>query len=238
MPTLINDPRVLAVTVRPRREPLVPVADLGVRTTSTGVGGLVRRGVAERLARADRALPAGVHLLVVEGYRTLAAQHAIIADYRATLAALHPGVTPGELDDLVSRFVAPAEAAPHVAGAAVDCTLVDDDGDQLWMGTAIDDTPEQSGGRCFTDSPDIDDEARANRALMASVLEPVGMVNYETEWWHWSHGDRYWAHRTGAAAARYAAVPEASDAARSRAVPEGAGAAVRSAGAVDPRVVA
>lgn len=209
MPTLINDPRVLAVPVRPTHEPLVRLADLGVRSTSTGVGGLVRRGVAERLARADRALPDGVHLLVVEGYRTLAAQRAIIADYRATLATLHPAADPGELDDLVSRFVAPAQAAPHVAGAAVDCTLVDDDGDQLWMGTAIDDTPEESCGRCFTGSPDIDDEAQANRALMATVLEPVGMVNYETEWWHWSHGDRYWAYRTGAAAARYEAVPSA-----------------------------
>ncbi|MGL3198094.1 MULTISPECIES: M15 family metallopeptidase [Curtobacterium] len=210
MTTLINDPRVLAVPVRPVGEPLVRLADRGVRSASSGPGGLVRLGVADRLARADRALPDGVHLLVVEGYRTFEAQCAIIDDYRATLTPLHPDATAGELDDLVSRFVAPAQAAPHVAGAAVDCTLVDDDGARLWMGTAIDDTPEQSGGRCFTGSPDIDDEARANRAVLASVLEPVGMVNYETEWWHWSHGDRYWAYRTGAAAARYEAVPAAA----------------------------
>jgi D-alanyl-D-alanine dipeptidase len=29
------------------------------------------------------------------------------------------------------------------------------------------------------------------------VLTAVGMVNYPTEWWHWSYGDRYWALRTG-----------------------------------------
>ncbi len=205
MITLINDARVLAVPVRPSREPLVRLTDLGLRAPA-GPGGLVRLGVAERLVRADRALPAGLHLLVVEGYRTIDAQRAIIDDYRASLVPLHPDAGAAELDDLVSRFVAPAVAAPHVAGAAVDCTVVDDDGRPLWMGTAIDDTPEQSGGRCFTASPDIDDLARDNRALMASVLEPVGMVNYETEWWHWSHGDRYWACRTGATAARYAAV--------------------------------
>jgi D-alanyl-D-alanine dipeptidase len=28
-------------------------------------------------------------------------------------------------------------------------------------------------------------------------------VNYPTEWWHWSYGDRYWALMTGAPAARY-----------------------------------
>lgn len=213
MITLINDPRVLAVPVRTTHEPLVRLTDLGVRTAASGPGALVRRGVAERLARAERDLPTGVHLLVVEAYRTLESQRRIIEEYRSTLAALHPDASADTLDDLVSRFVAPAQAAPHVAGAAVDCTLVDDDGVPLPMGTEIDDTPEQSGGRCFTASPDIDDEARANRALLASVLEPVGMVNYETEWWHWSHGDRYWAYRTGADAARYEAVTGASGAA-------------------------
>jgi D-alanyl-D-alanine dipeptidase len=24
-------------------------------------------------------------------------------------------------------------------------------------------------------------------------LEKAGFVNYPAEWWHWSHGDRYWA---------------------------------------------
>lgn len=34
----------------------------------------------------------------------------------------------------------------------------------------------------------------------------AGFVNYPTEWWHWSHGDRYWAWSTRAPAARYGAV--------------------------------
>jgi zinc D-Ala-D-Ala dipeptidase len=28
-------------------------------------------------------------------------------------------------------------------------------------------------------------------------------VNYPTEWWHWSYGDRYWAYQSGARAARF-----------------------------------
>jgi D-alanyl-D-alanine dipeptidase len=35
------------------------------------------------------------------------------------------------------------------------------------------------------------------------VLDGAGLVNYPTEWWHWSFGDRYWALTTGAAAAVY-----------------------------------
>jgi hypothetical protein len=32
------------------------------------------------------------------------------------------------------------------------------------------------------------------------------MVNYPTEWWHWSFGERYWAFVTGAGRTRYAPV--------------------------------
>ncbi|MFD3503864.1 M15 family metallopeptidase [Streptomyces sp. NPDC058676] len=29
--------------------------------------------------------------------------------------------------------------------------------------------------------------------ILRSALTAVGMVNYPTEWWHWSFGDQYWA---------------------------------------------
>jgi hypothetical protein len=31
----------------------------------------------------------------------------------------------------------------------------------------------------------------------------AGMVNYQTEWWHWSYGDCYCAHATGAETTLY-----------------------------------
>ncbi|GAB3089139.1 M15 family metallopeptidase [Nocardioides zeae] len=67
-------------------------------------------------------------------------------------------------------------------------------------------TPEQSQGRCFTDSPTITPRARAHRALLGAVLGSAGLVNYPTEWWHWSWGDRYWALTSGAPAAVYGPV--------------------------------
>jgi zinc D-Ala-D-Ala dipeptidase len=39
-----------------------------------------------------------------------------------------------------------------------------------------------------------------------SALRGAGLVNYPTEWWHWSYGDRYWAMMTGATAAVYGPV--------------------------------
>jgi hypothetical protein len=63
--------------------------------------------------------------------------------------------------------------------------------------------PEESEGACYTHALNISKEARANRKLLGSVLTSAGLVNYPTEWWHWSFGDRYWALITGEAAALY-----------------------------------
>ncbi|GIH07754.1 D-alanyl-D-alanine dipeptidase [Rhizocola hellebori] len=167
---------------------------------------MVRRELATRLQSAQAALPSGIHLLVVEGYRPAHRQQAIIERYSAEIRAARPGIGEPELHVLTSRFVAPLAVAPHVAGAAVDVTLVDDRGRELDLGTAIDATPEESGGRCYFAANEISREARANRDLLARVLCREGLVNYPTEWWHYSYGDRYWALATGAEAALYGPV--------------------------------
>jgi D-alanyl-D-alanine dipeptidase len=102
--------------------------------------------------------------------------------------------------------VSPVAVAPHVAGAAVDLTLVDRRGRELDLGTPIDATPEQSEGRCYFDAADISPEARHHRQVLARALRTAGLVNYPTEWWHWSFGDRYWALLTGSRAALYGPV--------------------------------
>nr|AGS49755.1 dipeptidase [uncultured bacterium esnapd15] len=201
MTLLLSDPRVSAVPVRDVDEPLVAL-DLRF-----GPGGsLVRRELATRLKAARALLPPGIELRVVEGYRPAHQQQAIIERYSAEIRAARPGIDEPELRLLTSRFVAPLAVAPHVAGAAVDVTLADSSGQELDMGTAIDATPEQSGGRCYFSADGISREARANRDLLARVLRREGLVNYPTEWWHYSYGDRYWALATGAAAALYGPV--------------------------------
>jgi zinc D-Ala-D-Ala dipeptidase len=99
--------------------------------------------------------------------------------------------------------VSPPELAPHSAGAAVDLTLCTDDGRELDLGTRVNATPEESEGLCYTDPPGLDGRARHSRGVLAAALHSVGFVNYPTEWWHWSYGDRYWAIKTTAAAAIY-----------------------------------
>jgi zinc D-Ala-D-Ala dipeptidase len=61
-------------------------------------------------------------------------------------------------------------------------------------------------GRCYLAADGISREARANRDLLAGVLCREGLVNYPSEWWHYSYGDRCWAVATGAGAALYGPV--------------------------------
>jgi D-alanyl-D-alanine dipeptidase len=216
MTVLIADPQVLSIPVLDNEEPLVDLTDFALlyagspegtaRPRGDDLGGLVRQGVAERLVIADGALPPGIRLLVAEGLRSARAQAVVIAGYVRELRDSFPELPDAEIRRLSTRFVAPLETAPHVAGAAVDLTLADARGQQLWMGTVIDATPEMSDGACAFGATNIDAEARRHRALLADALSLAGLVNYPTEWWHWSYGDRYWAYLTGAERACYGPV--------------------------------
>lgn len=200
MTILLSDPRVAAVPVLESGEPLVRLDAFFGRPQA-----LVRRSLATRLADAAALLPVGIGLRVLEGHRRPEDQLGIISRYSAEVCAARPGISADELAHLTSRFVAPLAVAPHVAGAAVDLTLVDAGGNELDLGTPVDATPEQSAGACYFAAA-VDPDARAHRDLLASVLTRAGFVNYPTEWWHWSYGDRYWALLTGAPAAVYGPV--------------------------------
>ncbi|WP_067178598.1 M15 family metallopeptidase [Microtetraspora niveoalba] len=207
---LISDPRVTSLPVEECGEPLRDVRGRlrvdGRLADDAGAYAHLREGVLTRLEAAQALLPAGCHIVVVEGYRPPALQRKYFEDYKDELRTAFPGMPPEELHSAASRYVSPIEVAPHTAGAAVDLTLCDDDGVELDMGTAVNDNPEQSGGACYTDAPGIGADARQNRKILAAALEEAGLVNYPTEWWHWSYGDRYWAMTTGAAAAVYGPV--------------------------------
>ncbi|QYC39679.1 D-alanyl-D-alanine dipeptidase [Nonomuraea coxensis DSM 45129] len=204
---LISDPRVAAIPVRESDEPLAEVRGrlrVDERLADPeGAWARLRTGLLERLERAEAGLPDGYHLLVVEGYRPIATQSLYFTRYRDELLAANPGMTVEEAHVAASRYVSPVSVAPHTAGAAVDLTLCDPDGVEYDMGTQVNDNPEQSAGACYTAAPNIPAAARARRDLLAAALEPAGLVNYPTEWWHWSYGDRYWALATGAPHALY-----------------------------------
>ncbi|MER6415158.1 M15 family metallopeptidase [Streptomyces humidus] len=204
----LSDPRVAAVAEDECGEPLVDVRGGGLRldhrqSDDDGSFALLRSGALRRLVLAQRLLPAGVRFLVVEGYRPPDLQRRYFEQYAATMRRAHPDAAPERIRELASAYISPPEVAPHVSGGAVDLTLCDRDGRELPLGTEVNATPEESAGACRTEARGIAAEACANRALMARALTSTGFVNYPTEWWHWSYGDRYWALLLGAPAARY-----------------------------------
>lgn len=207
---LISDPRVTDLPTEAADDPLVDaegLLPLDGRKASEGVDWRrLRAPVLERLREAGQALPTDLRLTLVEGYRPVRLQRLYFERYRAGLLAADPALSEDETHRLASRYVAPPAVAPHTAGAAADLTLTTPEGVELDLGCPVNANPEQSGGRCYTRHPDITGEPLRLRRELVRALEGAGLVNYPTEWWHWSWGDRYWAHVTGAGSARYAAL--------------------------------
>ncbi|WP_216588326.1 M15 family metallopeptidase [Streptomyces brasiliscabiei] len=206
---LMSDPKVAAVPVHDRDEPLVDVRRSGSllvderKADATGAYAHLRAGVLDRLVEAQSLLPDGLRLLFVEGYRPPSLQRRYFERYAQEQRALHPDWSADRIRTAASRYVSPPEIAPHSAGAAVDLTLVDAEGRELDFGTRVNASPEESDGACYTGADGISAGARAHRETLGAALTAAGLVNYPTEWWHWSHGDRYWALATGAPAALY-----------------------------------
>ena len=96
---------------------------------------------------------------------------------------------------LCDKFVANPyrQGSGHQSGAAIDISLANDKGEEYDMGGFVrqfDDTAE-------FDSLNLSKKAQENRLILKKTLESVGFVNYPSEWWHYSFGDRLWAKLTG-----------------------------------------
>jgi zinc D-Ala-D-Ala dipeptidase len=209
---LLADPRIAAMPARDCGEELLdlrsqPWTRLDTRKADpAGTFAHLRTGVAQRLAQAQASLPDGLKLLVIEGYRPLALQRRSFDTYLAKLAQARPDWDPARLRVEASKFVAAPDVAPHATGGAVDLTLCTADGVKLDMGTAVDASPLDSANACFTAATNVSPTARRHRTVLVTALRAAGMVNYPTEWWHWSYGDRYWAFVVGHPSAVYAPI--------------------------------
>ncbi|MET8516437.1 M15 family metallopeptidase [Streptomyces sp. NPDC005077] len=206
---LMSDPKVAAIPVEDCGERLVDVRCGGSllvderRQDPAGAFAYLREGVLERLLKAQAMLPHGLRLLFVEGYRPPSLQREYFEEYSGRLQTGNPTWSDAQIHAAASRYVSPPDIAPHSAGAAVDLTLADLGGRELDLGTRMNAEPEESEGACYTHAANISEEARANRKSLGAVLAAAGLVNYPTEWWHWSFGDRYWALISGEATALY-----------------------------------
>lgn len=175
---------------------------------------LLRRGVAERLARIDSSLRnEGLALHLHDGWRPIEVQRFFHDEWLpAQLRKRRPDLEGEALVREVERYwaaptVDSSSPAPHATGAAVDLTLTFFDGEPLWMGSLFDDASalahldrfENEGG----DFAFSDEQARANRRVLYWTMVRAGFAPHPDEWWHYSFGDQTWAKVHGEPAALY-----------------------------------
>jgi zinc D-Ala-D-Ala dipeptidase len=164
---------------------------------------LARRSVSCALHQAAELLPDDVQLLVVEAYRSQAFQQQLWSATRVEIAQTHPLATPSEIDRLLRLVVARPgrEGGGHQTGAAVDITLADAAGTELWMGTGVDEFTAATRTRAK-----VIDTVGWRRQLLTCCLTDVGFINYPAQWWHFSLVDRLWAAYGHHPAARFGPV--------------------------------
>ncbi|MCY4271012.1 MAG: hypothetical protein OXF00_00010 [bacterium] len=146
---------------------------------------MVRSDVAKRLLLAERLLPSGFGLVVLDAWRSPVEQQALVG--RCGERAADRG------------FVAPVSGdgcrPPHTTGGTVDLTLSWLD-QPLALGTDYDSFEEDAATHAF-EQPGADVRVRLLRRGFAYAISAAGFVPYDEKWWHWSHGDDVWAHATG-----------------------------------------
>lgn len=207
--TLITDPKVLAIPIHDTPDIWVDLTKqkIIVYGPSPEVPNnkdytYLRKTVYEKLVKAQGKLPKGLHFCLYEGYRSFALQKMIFEKQFSNVKKRHPDWLPHQLFIETTKLVSPVinpdhspNIPPHSTGSAMDVYLVNDAGEPIDMGIHPKDWMQDADGvLSLSASEHISAVAKKNRQIMSDVLSTVGFVNYPTEYWHWSYGDRYWAY--------------------------------------------
>jgi D-alanyl-D-alanine dipeptidase len=95
--------------------------------------------------------------------------------------------------DLQMYLANPERGSIHSFGMALDITILDEEGDELDMGTGFDDMSELSHPRLEPEMlarGEITEQHIANRQLLRDAMFQAGFQGINTEWWHFDCGDR------------------------------------------------
>jgi len=198
----ISDKQLIKIPIKDNGEKLICVKDccpqivirLGAYIKKDGKKAclnacLVREDVGRRLNFAQNLLPKGYKIMLRCGYRPLSLQKKRYLWMYNKLKKKNPTWDEIKLSDETSKFVAsPDIIPPHSTGGALDISIINAEGRQLDMGAQL----GSFNKKTYTDSREISSLAKNNRKLLIKIMTKAGFVNYPTEWWHWSYGDRYW----------------------------------------------
>lgn len=218
---LLADPEILAVPIHENHEPFVDLKDQNIIAVGPSPEipnntdyTKMRKSVYEMLVAAQAMLPQGLKFCLYEGYRSLTLQEKLFNERYDVVKNMHSTWTHTEAFIETTRLVSPVinldgtqNIPPHSTGAAVDVYLINSAHEIIDMGIRVDEwMKDVDGSLSLTDSKTISASAHQYRNIMNHVLTEVGFVNYPTEYWHWSYGDRYWAYHKKADYAFYGSI--------------------------------
>jgi len=157
---------------------------------------LGRESVVKALIKTKRLLPMGYNFKIWDCRRSRKVNLAMLASFKRRIFDAYPKLSKKEKMKLVVRFGGPVPPPmkitrldTHRNGGSFDLTIVNKNGDELYMGTDHDDLTEKAITDFFETKKKlalIEEEAKKNRRLLKKTLNRVGFKNYAAEWWHWS----------------------------------------------------
>lgn len=159
----------------------------------------MRKTVFDKICLAQAELPSGLRFRLYEGFRSLRVQKMLFdQEYQRTMMR-NSSLSHTDCFHETTRLVSPVvnldgtqNIPPHNTGAAIDIEIITEQGELLDMGMTAKEWCEVPPELCMTNCSLISDTAQQNRKLLLELMLRHGFVNYPTEWWHFSYGDRYW----------------------------------------------
>ncbi|HEV8601166.1 MAG TPA: M15 family metallopeptidase [Patescibacteria group bacterium] len=154
-----------------------------------------RPSAVKALVKARKFLPKGYNFKIWDMQRSLKAQLLMIKSFRKRLKLLYPKLKGTEFDKLLFTFAAKplkkvTRLGTHRLGGAVDLTIIDQSGEELFMGSDHDDLTTKARLDYYEAKQrlsSLEQMALRNRRMLKSVMTKAGFSAYLPEWWHWNY---------------------------------------------------
>ncbi|MFA6520851.1 MAG: M15 family metallopeptidase [Candidatus Gracilibacteria bacterium] len=207
-----------SVEIKENNEPIVDASTLGFilepKYFKQGLSAdsriFLRKEVAKKLLKIQSELP-NLRFKIWDAYRSRDVQNNIYKKYWAELKAAHMDWDDEKLKLEVGKFVSPPyqkdRIPPHATGGAVDLTLIDENGNELDMGTEFDFFGPEAGSLFYEIDKDKP-EVTKNRNILQEAMQAEGFTLDQDEWWHFDFGNQMWAFKSGEPFAFYGEVTD------------------------------
>lgn len=154
---------------------------------------LVREGIIEKIGRISKKLDAQNKILIIRSaWRSFEHQQLLWDTKFDFFQKEHPEKSFEEVKEIVSYFIAFSRESMHATGGAVDALIYDvSKGCVMDFGTNKGLDIELSK-KCYPYHPEINGEAKKNRALLIGLFESEDFVCDSKEYWHFDYGNVIW----------------------------------------------